>query len=143
MTQLILQKCIILKKFLWFQKHENDKHFKTSVFKCDHCDSEFNDKWKMNAHLKKHEKHKCEQCDKTFKYLDINKKHILVSHENVKLFATSTIMKKITKSRSKLRQGLSFLLVLILGQAEEHCTHVHIVSCLYSPVQLPGPAWPK
>ena len=26
---------------------------------------------------------------------------------------------------------------------EQHCTHVHIVSCLYSPVQLPAPAWPK
>ena len=37
------------------------------------------------------------------------------------------LKQKITKSRSKLRQGLSFLLVITLGQAERHCTHVHIV----------------
>ena len=68
------------------KKHENDKDSKTRVFKCDHCDSEFKEKWKMNAHLKKHEKHKCEQCEKSFKYLDLKKKHILISHENVKLY---------------------------------------------------------
>ena len=68
------------------KKHENDKDSKTRVFKCDHCDSEFKEKWKMNAHLKQHEKHKCEQCGKTFKYQDIKKKHVLVSHENVKLY---------------------------------------------------------
>ena len=40
----------------------------------------------MSAHIKKHDKHKCELCDRTFKYLDIKKKHILVSHEGVKLY---------------------------------------------------------
>ena len=41
----------------------------------------------MSAHVKKHEEHKCEQCDKSFKYLDLKKKHILISHENVKLYS--------------------------------------------------------
>ena len=35
---------------------------------------------------------------------------------------------KITKSRRKLRQGLISLFVLPLGQAEQHCTHLHRVS---------------
>ena len=37
--------------------------------------------------------------------------------------------------------GFSFLLVLILGQAEQHCTHVRIISCLYSPIHYLPPAW--
>ena len=40
----------------------------------------------MSAHVKKHEKHKSEQCNKSFKYLDLKKKHILIRHENVKLY---------------------------------------------------------
>ena len=34
--------------------------------------------------------------------------------------------------------GRSLLLFLPLGQAEQHCTHEHTVSGLYSTVQLPG-----
>ena len=48
------------------------------------------------------------------------------------------LVAKITKSRSKLRHSQSFLLVLILGQAEQRCTHVRIVGCLYYTVQLSG-----
>ena len=68
------------------KSQQNEHQSQTKVFKCDHCDKEFNEKWKMSAHVKKHEKYECEQCDRTFKYLDIKKKHILVSHENVKLY---------------------------------------------------------
>ena len=31
-------------------------------------------------------KYKCEACDKTFKYLEIKKKHVLIQHENTKLY---------------------------------------------------------
>ena len=68
------------------KNRKNDHESQPGVFKCDHCDKVFNEQWKMSAHVRKHDKHKCEQCDKTFKYLDIKKKHILVSHENVKLY---------------------------------------------------------
>ena len=68
------------------RKHNNKHESQTEVFKCDFCNKDFNEQWKMCAHIKKHDKHKCELCDKTFKYLDIKKKHILVSHEGVKLY---------------------------------------------------------
>jgi hypothetical protein len=56
------------------------------VFKCDLCNKEFNEKWTMYAHRKKHRMHKCDRCDKTFKHLGIMKKHVLIAHENVKLY---------------------------------------------------------
>ena len=40
----------------------------------------------MSAHLKSHKKYACNQCDKTFKWEDVLKKHVRISHENVKLF---------------------------------------------------------
>ena len=48
------------------------------------------------------------------------------------------LVAKIEKSRSKLPHSQSFLLVLLLGQAEQRCTHVRIVGCLYYTVQLSG-----
>ena len=50
------------------------------------CEREFHEEWMRRAHMKTHEKFKCEQCEKSFKYLDIKKKHVLISHENVKLY---------------------------------------------------------
>ena len=45
-----------------------DQDSKVRVFKFDHCGSEFKEKWKMNTHVKKHEKYKCEPCNKYFKH---------------------------------------------------------------------------
>ena len=56
------------------------------VFKCDQCTKEFNEEWKMKAHTKKHKRYQCEQCEKTFEYLDIKKKYVLIYHENNKLY---------------------------------------------------------
>ena len=56
------------------------------VFKCDQCTKEFNEEWKMKAHKKKHKKFQCEQCEKNFESLDIKKKHVLIYHENTKLY---------------------------------------------------------
>ena len=36
--------------------------------------------------MKIHEKYQCEQCEKSFKYADIKKKHILITHENAKFY---------------------------------------------------------
>ena len=36
--------------------------------------------------MKTHKKFNCEQCEKSFRYLDIKKKHVLIQHENVKLY---------------------------------------------------------
>ena len=57
-----------------------------NVFKCDHCDRQFNEKWKMNADKKKHEEYQCDRCGKTVKYIDLKKKHILISHLSVNLY---------------------------------------------------------
>ena len=53
---------------------------------CDHCEKEFNQEWKLNAHLQTCRMNKCDVCDKTFKYEDLKKKHMLISHENFKLY---------------------------------------------------------
>ena len=68
------------------KKHRSEENSGNMVFICDLCNKEFNEKWMMNAHRKKHRMHKCDRCDKTFKYQDIKKKHILITHENVKLY---------------------------------------------------------
>ena len=47
---------------------------------------EFKEEWMLSAHMKTHEQYRCEQCDKTFKHLDIKKKHVLIQHENAKLY---------------------------------------------------------
>ena len=62
------------------KKHNNNHEFKASVFICNHCDREFSEKWKMHANIKKHDNYRC---DKTLKSLDLKKKHIPLSHENV------------------------------------------------------------
>ena len=43
------------------------------MFKCDRCEKEFFEEWKLRAHVKIHVNYKCEECDKTFAYLDIKK----------------------------------------------------------------------
>ena len=70
---------------------ENSKNLKKhkdihGIFKCVQCEKEFTEQWKMIAHMKLHDKYQCEQCEKTFKYADIKKKHIQISHENVKFY---------------------------------------------------------
>jgi hypothetical protein len=52
-------------------------------FKCDHCTKVFNEEWKLSSHNNKHEKYQCDQCEKSFDYLDIKRKCILISHENM------------------------------------------------------------
>ena len=56
------------------------------MFKCNDCVKEFNEEWMMRAHEKTHKKYQCEKCDKSFKYLDIKKKHVLIAHEKTKLY---------------------------------------------------------
>ena len=57
-----------------------------TTFKCLYCKKEFNEEWKKQAHMKIHKKYPCNLCDKTFKYLDIMKKHVLIVHEKAKLY---------------------------------------------------------
>ena len=40
----------------------------------------------MNVHIKSHNNYQCNQCDKSFKYLGIMKKHIKITQENAKLY---------------------------------------------------------
>ena len=40
----------------------------------------------MRAHIKEHSKKQCERCTKTFKYEEIKKKHMQITHENAKIF---------------------------------------------------------
>ena len=55
------------------------------VYKCEQCRKEFDEEWKLNSHLKVCTMNKCDQCDKSFKYLEIKKKHVQISHENLRM----------------------------------------------------------
>ena len=83
-------KCSIYEKSLEsfeIVKEPQENHDLTKeIFKCDHCERDFNEKWKLNAHLKVCKVKKCDVCDKTFKYTDLLKKHKLIAHENFKLY---------------------------------------------------------
>ena len=56
--------------------------------KCDDCDKTFNEKWKLNAHVKIHKKFPCEKCEKVFEVKDIKEKHVKIAHEGWKIFCT-------------------------------------------------------
>ena len=68
------------------REHKDNEHnAEKEIFKCDMCEYEFDEEWKRSAHSKIH-KYKCEQCEKSFKYLDIKRKHVAISHENGKFY---------------------------------------------------------
>ena len=48
--------------------------------------SNFKEEWKLNAHLKSHEKYSCDHCDKRFKFQDIKDKHVKIAHESLKIY---------------------------------------------------------
>ena len=68
------------------KNHEVNQSSSTPEFKCDKCKREFDQDWKMQAHMKEHSKKQCERCTKTFKYEEIKKKHMQITHENAKIF---------------------------------------------------------
>ena len=53
------------------KKQKNDHESTTRVFKQNHYEKEFTEKWKMSDNVKKNKKFQCNQCDKTFKYSDL------------------------------------------------------------------------
>ena len=59
------------------KKHNGNLTSPIRMFKCDKCKKEFNREWKMHAHDKIHRKY---QCEKSFEYQDIKKKHVQISH---------------------------------------------------------------
>lgn len=68
----------------FLKKQKNRSSF--GVYKCDQCNKEFDQGWKLSAHEKKHKRYQCDKCENCYEYLDILKKHKLVSHENTKLY---------------------------------------------------------
>ena len=69
-----------------FKKHKSEHELHNEVFKCCKCDKTFDEDWKMNAHVKSHTDYQCNQCDKSFKYLEILEKHIKITHEDLKIY---------------------------------------------------------
>lgn len=57
-----------------------------SIFKCEQCRKVFDQEWKLCSHLKLCKMNGCDQCDKSFKCLELKKKHVLISHENHKIY---------------------------------------------------------
>ena len=43
-------------------KKNEDNHVR-----CVRCEREFDNKWKLSAHMKMHERYKCGKCEKTFR----------------------------------------------------------------------------
>ena len=46
-------------------KHNKNQHKSNAKLKCDECERNFDEEWKLNAHIKIHKKYNCDQCDKT------------------------------------------------------------------------------
>ena len=45
------------------------------------------EEWKMKAHLKiDHRKHECQQCSKSFKFVDMMFKHVKITHDKAKMY---------------------------------------------------------
>ena len=51
-------------------KHNKNHHKSNAKLKCDECERNVDEEWKLNAHIKTHKKYNCDQCDKTFKFLN-------------------------------------------------------------------------
>ena len=70
------------------KEHLNKHTSRKEIFKCSQCEKEFGEEWKMSAHLKSHKKYECDKCEKSFKYLDIKIKHVIVpvKHEKAKFY---------------------------------------------------------
>ena len=65
------------------------KDYQNSVIqaiKCDKFGTVFNEQWKMIARLKTCKQNQCELCGKTFKYEELKKKHMLITHENFRIY---------------------------------------------------------
>ena len=86
-SSLICSKCEKNLESIKIVKGPQENHnLAKGMVKCDHCDKNFNEKWKLNAHLKTCKVNKCHVCDKTFKYTDLLKKHKLIAHKNFKIY---------------------------------------------------------
>ena len=86
-TNIVCNKCEnIFEKLPEVRKPHDDHTSSNQIFRCDHCEREFDEKWKLSAHLRTCKNNKCDVCDKTFKYEDLKKKHMLITHENFKIY---------------------------------------------------------
>ena len=41
--------------------NKHNKQRNTEIFKCGECEKEFNEEWKLSAHIKTHKKYQCDQ----------------------------------------------------------------------------------
>ena len=84
-TELKCNKCVRTSENSTNVKKHPDQHIPL-MYNCDKCRKEFDEEWKLNSHLKVCKVNKCDQCDKSFKYIEIKKKHVQISHENFKIY---------------------------------------------------------
>ena len=73
-----------MKKHL--MRHCKTQHITSGQVMCTECEKSFDKEWKLNAHMKVHQKYSCEKCEKSYQYESIKDIHIKVTHNNVKLF---------------------------------------------------------
>ena len=89
-----------LESFKIVKKPQENHRPAKDMVKCDHCEKDFNEIWKLNAHLKRCKVNKCDVCDKTFKYTDLLKKHVLIAHENFKYIVTFSTMRNPAQTKN-------------------------------------------
>ena len=68
------------------KKHMRNHADRNQIFKCDECDLEFNEEWKILAHKRRHVKFKCGKCEKSFKNEILREKHVKISHQSKILY---------------------------------------------------------
>ena len=68
------------------KQHRINNHNTSGILKCEHCDMEFSEEWKYDAHVKTCKNNSCDQCDKIFKTSKTLNNHVKIAHEEVQIY---------------------------------------------------------
>ena len=77
---------IFARKSIMLKHKRCHKSVLPGQFDCSECEKTFQEKWKLDAHVKVHEKFACEKCEKKFNSKDIKEKHVKIAHEGLKFY---------------------------------------------------------
>ena len=105
-----------------YKKRPRENKDKGGPFKCEICEREFNEEWKLGAHVKTHSNVKCDMCEESFKYKDLMGKHVKIVHENVKWFC------HFYNNNKECPQGVK---CIFLHQDSEYCRYKNLCERTY------------
>ena len=72
---------------LELKNHKEEHKLCQGKHKCEECDKSFKDKTQLETHVKRvHVKYECDECDKVFQYEILLERHIEAAHEDVEIY---------------------------------------------------------